>query len=163
MRRLAALPLLALLAVTGCASETDTESAGSTAGPSARPSSEPSSNASVEPTSEPAAIEYATLEELRLALVSTGEPCDSLQVLGSDSQPYGICLPDHKWSVVVYPSAADVDAVVQQGDDSLEPGTFLVGTNWMIAVGATTPPEAAAPVQAALGGTIWESDEPFVR
>ena len=159
MRLLAALSLVAVFALAGCASDTGSDREASA-------TVEPTTGATAQPTAEPtgsAAVEYATLEELRLALVSTGEPCDSLQVLAAGDDQYGICLPDNKWGVYVYPTAAALDAVVQQGDDSVEPGTFLVGTNWMIGLGGATSVEAAAPVQAALGGTLWKANEPFVR
>ncbi|WP_411699411.1 hypothetical protein [Conyzicola sp.] len=163
MRRLAALSLVAALALTGCSSAGDpAPEATTTVEPTAAGTAEPTSG----PTAEPTAVEYATLEDLRLALVSTGEPCASLQVLQGGpnaDEPYGLCLPDNKWALYVYPTVEDLDAVVSEGDDSAEPGTFILGTNWLLGLGIFTSADDAAPVMAALGGTIWTANEPFER
>jgi len=158
MRRLSAVFLLAVLSLAGCTAPSDDR-------PPASGAADPSSSATGAP-SDAEGVVYSSLEELRLALVSAGEQCDSLQVLdgGADGdEPYGICMPDGDWGVYVYPTVADVDAVVERGDDSMEPGVFLLGTNWMIGLGSATSIEDIAPVQAALGGVVWKADEPFVR
>jgi hypothetical protein len=164
VRRVALIGLAVVVALsaTSCAASSTESVETSVATRTPTPTTTESPAAELEPDTQPA-VEYETLEDLRVALVSTGERCDSIVEYdrGNRDHPYGICASDPGWALYVYASTAEVDAITATPDDGIEPGWFLVGTNWMLGTPISGSVEDVQRVQDALGATFWKSNEPF--
>ena len=168
MRRIAALSLIVVFAVTGCASTADAEPEGlATVEPTTSASPEPTISASPEPTAElpdAGGATYANIEEMRVDLEAAGVPCAALvnRDENANASESGIC-ENQTWLLSTYDDIDARNVVLQLNVDSLEPGTFLVGPNWLLTGGDAENDTRAllASVQPALGGVIWDHTRPF--
>jgi hypothetical protein len=161
MRRLAALSLLAVVALTGCASTDAEPEASSTVEPSATVTPKPTE----EPGADPRGATYASIEEMRVDLVAAGVDCPTL--VNRDQNPNasetGTC-EDFMWLLSTFDDIDARNVVLQLNVDSLEPGTFLAGPNWLLAAGDGVTVDGRAlldSVQPALGGVVWDHTLPF--
>ena len=169
MRRLAALSLLVVFALTGCASDEG-------AAPESTPAAEASATATTTPTPDPAGAgedvgadprgtTYGSIEEMRVDLEAAGVSCPTL--VDRDQNPNtsetGWC-ENYAWLLSTF---ADTDArnvVLQLNVDSVEPGTYLVGPNWLLAAGDPAEPDEKAllgSVRPVLRGVVWDYTQPF--
>jgi len=153
MRQLAALGVVLVLLSAGCA-------AIGTPDGDAPGQEETAESPTVSET--PEAREYDSLEELRQMIADAGAECDSLQLYGEGDAEYGVCLPNGGWSVHVFPSMLERNEVLELNASSLEPGTFLVGPNWLVGVDhVSEPPTGYDEVQATLRGIPWKAGDPI--
>jgi hypothetical protein len=98
---------------------------------------------------------YASLVELRDAVIKAGYPCPHWRTNGKDDGPQhakesGTCSDED-----VFSTYADEAAVQQQVDKSVGVVILLVGPNWIL----NLPESHRAKVQAAIGGKIIDEGE----
>jgi hypothetical protein len=161
------IAILVTLGTSSCAAE----SAGAEDGPAASESASPTPTSSSTPTatpatdSEAAGTTYATLEELRTALVAAGATCPEFieENTTAAARESGTC-PDYVWALSIYDTTEARNSVLAPVVDSLEPADFLVGPNWLVTT--TTrwdddPEPTLADVQPEVGGTIWTYTDPL--
>jgi hypothetical protein len=155
------LGLLLALGTAGCAAE----QAGAGDGPATSESATPSPTPTPTPSGEATGGSYATLEELRTTLVSAGANCPSFvsEAEVPAARESGFCV-DSGWGLSIYDSADARNEVLQLNVDSLEPGTFLAGPDWLIAradLGEDNPEPTLEELQPVLGGVVWTHIDPF--
>jgi len=157
--------VVVVLAATGCASsatDADPKPTSSSSDTTPTPTTEPS--ASAEPTVNPRGATYASLEEMRIALEAAGVPCPSLVELDANpnASESGFC-EDRQWLLSTFDDIEARNVVLQLNVDSLEPGVFLAGPNWLLGsadIESDTHAVLGA-LQPSLGGVVWDSTQPF--
>ena len=154
------------LAATGCTSASDDAQAGPTAeATSVAPTATPTPTESAEPAEpDTRGATYAGLEEMRLDVVAAGISCPTLAEVDTNTNggESAFC-EDRKWLLATFVDIDARNAVLQLNVDSLEPGVFLVGPNWLLGSADMESDEASlfADVQPALGGVVWDYTQPF--
>ncbi len=156
------LMAVALLAVTLCGCAGTDASPGTAAPPaptedSAAPTPTPTQIATPTPTpAGSAASTYSTIDELREAVAETGYDCDEWrqddQVTNAVAS--GWCGSPGSLGLSTYASPAERDAVVALSHSSIEPGSFLVGPNWLITFSEGEDVNVLGTLQPTLGGEI---------
>ena len=157
------------LSTTACGNSSDgddaTPAASSTATPtSAAPAPTPSASSTAPAEEDTRGATYASLEEMRLDVVAAGVSCPTLVDITSfaDGSQSGFC-EDRQWLLSTFPDTAARNAGLQLNVDSLEPGIFLTGPNWLLgsADQESQPDALFVDVQPALGGVVWDYTQPF--
>jgi ABC-type Fe3+-hydroxamate transport system substrate-binding protein len=100
--------------------------------------------------------EVLSLEQLHRQYLASGLPCtwvvtDNV-MLGSVAS--GRCT-DTENGISTFPAPAEVTALLKLNADSIEPGIFLVGDQWVV---ASEHPQDLLAAQAAMGGKLWPTD-----
>ena len=62
---------------------------------------------------------------------------------------------DSENGIITFAAQADVDALLKLNNDSIEPGIFLVGPQWVI---SSEHPEDLIKARTVLGGDLWPTD-----
>jgi len=149
------------LSASGCATASD--NAGAEPTPLAVGTS-PSPTESVEPVDDSRGATYLSLEEFRADLELAGVPCPTLVDLGQNpnAAESGFC-EDHQWLLSTFVDIDARNAVLQLNVDSIEPGMFLVGPNWLLASADQQSDLTVVygNLQPALGGVVWDHTQPF--
>ena len=154
------------LAATGCSASSDDAQTGPTAeATSVAPTATPTPTESAEPAEpDTRGATYAGLEEMRLDVVAAGISCPTLGEVdtNADGGESAFC-EDQKWLLATFVDIDARNAVLQLNVDSLEPGVFLVGPNWLLGSADMESDQASlfADVQPALGGVVWDYTQPF--
>ena len=154
------------LAATGCTSASDDAQTGPTAeATSVAPTATPTPTESAEPAEpDTRGATYAGLEEMRLDVVAAGISCPTLAEVDTNTNggESAFC-EDQKWLLATFVDIDARNAVLQLNVDSLEPGVFLVGPNWLLGSADMESDQASlfADVQPALGGVVWDYTQPF--
>jgi hypothetical protein len=153
------------LAATGCSGSSDDTQAGPTAeATSVAPTATPTPTPAESPEPDTRGATYPGLEEMRLDVVAAGISCPSLVEVdtGANGGESALC-EDQKWLLATFVDIDARNAVLQLNVDSLEPGVFLVGPNWLLGSADMESDQASlfADVQPALGGVVWDYTQPF--
>jgi hypothetical protein len=156
------------LSATGCAASQDDAGAEPTAvATSVAPTATPTPSTPA-PSAEPdtRGTSYANLEEMRLDLVAAGVACPTLLETDTNSNAgeSAFC-EDRQWLLSVFPGIDARNAVLQLNVDSLEPGVFLAGPNWLLGSADMESDTHAVlgALQPSLGGVVWDYTQPFPR
>jgi len=157
----ASLMMMASLAVAGCSMGAESTSPSQSPSPTVQ-SSTPTPTATASATAEltpSAPAEPLALEELHQLYVASGLPCDWVltEAVTQGSSESGVCLSTEV-GISTFPTQADVEALLQLNLDSIEPGIFLVGDQWVV---GSEHPDDLIQAQTTMGGELWPADSPF--
>jgi hypothetical protein len=149
------------LALAGCSMGAETTSPSQSPSPTVE-SSTPTPTVTASATAEPtpsAPAEPLALEELHQLYVASGLLCDWVltEAVMQGSSESGNCLSTEV-VISTFPTQADVEALLQLNLDSIEPGIFLVGDQWVV---GSEQPEDLIQAQTTMGGELWPADSPF--
>jgi hypothetical protein len=156
------------LATSACASgqagAENTPTSSESASPTATMTPAPTPTAAGEPAS-PAAPSYATVEELRTALVAAGATCPSF--IEEDTVPVAresATCTGYIWGLSIYDTIEARNSVLAPIVDSLEPSDFLVGLNWLLTTTTRWDHDTEpilSDVQPVVGGALWTYTDPI--
>jgi len=153
------IAVIITVSASGCATASD--NAGAEPAPVAVATSP---TKSVEPAGDSRGATYLSLEEFRADLESAGVPCPTLVDLGQNpnAAESGFC-EDRQWLLSTFVDIDARNAVLQLNVDSIEPGMFLVGPNWLLASADQQSDLTVVygNLQPALGGVVWDHTQPF--
>lgn len=149
MRSFVILASLVVL-LTGCSADGSASSSSDGNGHSQSATATPSSNPSLNPG------DAATIQSLTTLVRAAGIPCDSWNQDDAipDAEGSGWCTPESV-GISTYTTTAARDHVLQLNEESLEPGQFLVGSNWLIGRGYSDI--EFVKLRELAGGDFWPS------
>jgi maltose-binding protein MalE len=105
-----------------------------------------------DPTPTPDSATYATVDDLRAALISAGQSCSSYKKVTTVAKATGAATCGSKLTIAVFATAADRDEMVNAAEAKTTPDLILVGANWVVV--ASEQNDDLSPLQLKLGGFI---------
>lgn len=162
------LPALVLVAaLSGCATTATTPTAAETPSVSAPTSTTPAETPSTpveEPTGSPTPTPAptaapATLKSLIAAVKKAGYACSPFDRTDDvqGSQASGFCAKS-EIGISLFADRSGVDAVLKLNEDSIEPGIFIAGDNFLV---TASEPAILKKIRAIVGGEFWPEDSPI--
>jgi len=164
------LPALVLIvALSGCATAASTptsaESPAATV-PTVTPvETTPTPTAVPTPTETPTETPTAapaTLKSLIAAVKKAGFTCKKFDrddaVQGTEAS--GFC-SGSQVGISLFADKARVDAVLKLNEDSIEPGAFVVGPNFLISAPETDTADTLKAIRKVTGGELWPTNSPI--
>ena len=159
------LPALVLVvALSGCATTASTPTAAESPSVSVpttttpvetptTPTEEPTSSPTPSPTPTAAP---ATLKSLIAAVKKAGYPCSPFDRTDDvkGSQASGFCA-ESEIGISLFADRTGVDAVLKLNEDSIEPGIFIAGPNFLI---SASEPATLKKIRTIVGGDLWPTD-----
>lgn len=142
---LIAASIVAALALAGCTTPNDDSTPTATVtNPAVTASPTETSDAATTP--EPDSATYATVEDLKTALVAAGFACDDWDASA------GTCGDDYV--LQVFPSAAERDVAVNAEQGKTKPTPQAIGANWIVTAAKKSDITDMGAIVAKLGGFI---------
>ena len=151
------VPVVALaLATSACTSSPDATSSPTALATNpivvATPTPSETDTPDVAPT--PDSATYATVGELKTALIAAGQSCSTFVKVSTVAKATGAGTCGSKYTIAVFATPADRDEVVNASGKKATPDLMLVGANWLVIAANQDQVTEVGTLQTKLGGFI---------